>query len=408
MSTDFEHRGKGPANRSAGLSRRSLLQRGAGLAAVGLTPALLAACGGSSDGTTGSVSSGGATAAEPTGTVGGTVRYFGYEGSDFLEALKPYMQENGVKVQSSYLATGSEIPAKFAAGGNPGYDVVQFTSAEIPFVETSGVDLEPLDTSLIPNWGNLEPFLGYVGPENYSNEAGEIICLPTHFGALGITYDKTKMKTPTSWDQLAEPALAGKITAIDDPGANFALTAEILGFNSAEMTQAQLDEASEYLKGILANCKSIAPSFGDIGNLIASGEVIAAYACWTAVGAFAAEAGNKNVVTTLDLKEGAVSFSGGWCIPKGAENTASIYGLMSDLLDPKVNAEAASSIFCGSVVKGGEAKQPKEVSSLYPSESEWEEFFAKNPIAVNPPAVSDEFVTYGELIERWTQLKNEA
>ncbi len=406
MSSDFGHRDEVSAERSRGLSRRALLQRGAGLAAVGLTPALLAACGGSSGGTT-AASSGGTTAG-PTGTVGGTVNYFGYQGGDFLEQLKPFTQKNGINLKSSYLSTATEIPAKFAAGGNPGYDVIQFTTAEIPFMETSGVDLQPLDTSQISNWGNLEPFLGYVGSQNFSNAAGDIVCLPTDWGALGITYDKTKMKTPTSWEQLTEPALAGKITTLDDPGSNFALTAEILGFNSAEMTKDQLDEASEYLKAILANCKSVAPSYGDIANLLATGEVEAAYASWSAVGAFAAEAGNKNIVTTVDLKEGTVAFAEGWYIPKGAENTATIYALMSELLDPKVNAEAASSVFCASVVKGGEAMQPKEVSSLYPSESEWQEFFGKNPLAVNPPAASDEVVTYGEMIDRWTQIKSEA
>lgn len=405
MSTNSRYGGQGPADRTGELSRRALLQRGAGLAALGLTPALLAACGGSSDGTT--AASGGGTTAESTGSVGGTVRYFGYQGGDFLEPLKPFTQKNGVRIKSTYLSTAAEIPAKFAAGGNPGYDVLQFTSAETPFMETSSVGLQPLDTDQIPNFGNLEPFLAFAGSETFANEAGEIVCLPTDWGALGVTYDKTKIKTPTSWGQLAEPDFAGKITTLDDPGSNFALTAQILGFRSSEMTQDQLDEASAFMQPILANCKAIAPSYGDIANLLATGEVVAAYACWSAVGAFAAEGGNPNIVTTVDLEEGTVAFAEGWYVPDGAENVATIYALMSELLDPTVNAEAASSVFCASVVNGGQVKQPKEVSSLYPSEAEWEEFFGKNPLALNPAAVSDEFVTYGEMIERWTQLKNE-
>jgi spermidine/putrescine transport system substrate-binding protein len=393
MSTDFE------------LSRRALLQRGAGLAALGLTPGLLAACGGSGGGSTAGGTSG--TTAKSTGSVGGTVRYFGYQGADFIEPLEPFTKKNGIQIKSSYLTAGPEIPAKFSAG-NPGFDVIQFTTAEIPFVETSGVGLQPLDLSQIPNWGNLEPFLKLTGPENFSNEKGEFVCLPTDWGALGVTYDKTKMKTPTSWAELADPSFQGKITTIDDPGSNLSLTAQILGFSSAEMTQSQLDEVSEYMEKILANCKSIAPSFGDVANLLATGEVIAAYSCWSAVGAIAAEAGNPNVVSTVDLEEGTIGFAEGWCIPEGAENTATIYALMNELLEPKVSAEAATSVLCASTAKGGQAKQPKEVAELYPAESEWKEFFDEAPLALNPPAVSDKFVTYGEMIERWTQLKNEA
>ncbi len=40
-----------------------------------------------------------------------------------------------------------------------------------------------------------------------------------------------------------------------------------------------------------------------------------------------------------------------------AQSNDPIYALMSELLDPTVNAEAASSVFCASVVNGGQAKQ---------------------------------------------------
>src|SRR6185436_9038597 len=131
------------------ITRRTLVRRGAGFAALGIAPAVLAACGGGGDGTTSGTATGGGetTAAQ----IGGTITYFGYEGFDFPEVLKKFNQENGLKVQAGYLTSVTDVPAKFAGGGNPEIDVLQFGDPELPFMLTSGVELEPLDLEQLPN-----------------------------------------------------------------------------------------------------------------------------------------------------------------------------------------------------------------------------------------------------------------
>jgi spermidine/putrescine-binding protein len=397
---------KGPSSIALDpLSRRALLRRGAGLAALGVTPALLAACGGGGSSATTASGGGGSTT---TAQVGGALNYFGYEGLDFPEVLKKFNQENGLKVQASYLTAVTDVPAKFAAGGNPEIDVLQFGNPEIPFMLTSGVKLEALDLEQIPNWKNVEHFVGLGGEDKFQNEAGDLVAVPVAWGSLGITYDASKIKAPTAWQQLIEPEFKDKITTIDDPGVNFALAAKILGFAVAEMDEGKLDEASEFLKRVLANAKSISPSFGDVANLIGAGEVEAAFAGLGLIDALAAKAGNKDVKTNINLDEGSLAFAETYTVPENPPNPTNAYAMVNEVLDSKVNPEAASSVILSSVVDNGPERQPKSISSLYPSEKEWENYFSKNDLVQNPPAVSDEFVTFGELIERWTQLKAEA
>src|SRR6185503_20025889 len=113
---------------------------------------------------------------------------------------------------------------------------------------------------------------------------------------------------------------------------------------------------------------SISPSYGDIANLIASGEVQAVFAGFGPIGALAAESGNNDVKTNIELEEGSLAFAETYTVPVDPANSANAYAMVNEVLDSKVNPEAASSIILSSVVDGGPEQQPKSISSLYPSE----------------------------------------
>src|SRR5690242_8601519 len=97
------------------ISRRTLIRRGAGFAALGIAPGVLAACGGGGDSSSGTATGGGGTSGAK---VGGTITYFGYEGFEFPKVLQKFNQENGLKVDAGYLTSVTDVPAKFAGGGN--------------------------------------------------------------------------------------------------------------------------------------------------------------------------------------------------------------------------------------------------------------------------------------------------
>ena len=381
-------------------TRRGLLKKGAGVAAVGMIPGIFAACG--SDSSTSS--SGGSTTAPEE--IGGTINYLGWQGSDQKAVLKQFYSQNGIRVNSTYIASMSDIPAKFAGGGS-GVDLLEYSSSGHFRLEQSGVKLLPLDLDRIPNWKNVEDFVELTGASNYSNANGEIVTVPYAWGSLGITYDSAKLSEPKSWKELRDPKYKNKLTLLDDPSTNYVLAAEILDIPPSEMSQDQLTEVSAFLKELLENAKQITPTFGDMSNLLASGEVEVAFGGWSAINAFAKESGNDNIKTNLEPEEGGGVFVEEYAIVEDSSQDDTLYAILNHVIDPKVNAAAAAALFEAPAAKGAQKYQPKEVVELSVPESDYASYFETSAVALDPPAVSSEFVTFGEVTEAWTQIKGE-
>ena len=394
-----------PAALDRPVSRRALLKKGgAGVVGLAVAPGLLAACG---SGGSSSSSNGGTSSGSAAPKVGGKLDYLGYEGEDYPKILKQFERANGITVKSSYIGNTDDIAPKFAAGGGKGIDVVDYGSFAITRLQQSGVKFQPIDKERIANWKNVEKFIGYTGDSSYVNEKGEIVGVPIYWGALGITYDSSAIDKPTSWEELRGPAFKGKLTMIDSATTNYDLAAAILGKRSNQMTKDDLAEVNDYLKGILANCRKLSNSFGDITNLFVSGEIQAVFAGWAAVNVFAAGAGKKTIKTNLTPKEGSAAFVELWSIPEGSDNADTAYALINELLDPKINAAAADATVGSATADGAIALQAKPVASLYPAESDLEAYFKKSVVYINAPLQSDEFVTFGDLTEAWQKLKSE-
>jgi spermidine/putrescine transport system substrate-binding protein len=383
------------------LTRRSLFHKGAGLAALGVLPGLIAACGGG--GTSSNSTSNSATADQ----IGGTINFLGFQGSDLKGPLKQFYKENNIQLKSNYIGTMSDIAAKFAGGGGNEIDIVEYSTSGNVRLQQSGVDLQPLDLSRIPNWKYVEDFVNLTGKSNYSNEGGEIVSVPYAWGALGITYDSSAIAEPKSWKELRDPKYKGKLTLVDDPSTNYDLAAEVLGFSAAEMSQEQLEQVNEFMKEILVNAREVSPTFGDMANLIGAGEVEVIFGGWSAINTFAAEAGNPNVKTNLKPEEGGGVFVEQYGIAANSSKTDTVYAIMNEVIQPKVDANAAASVLESSVAEGSQRYQPRAVVDLYVPESDYESYFKTSAVSLDAPAISNEFVTFGEVTEAWTQVKAE-
>jgi spermidine/putrescine transport system substrate-binding protein len=97
-----------------------------------------------------------------------------------------------------------------------------------------------------------------------------------------------------------------------------------------------------------------------------------------------------------------MSFTDGYGIPSGADNADSAYAFINNVLDPKVNAAISEAFAGGVVVEGAEELLPAD-RRLYPSDR-LDQILEAAPLQVLAPLESDEYVTQGEWIERFTQL----
>jgi spermidine/putrescine transport system substrate-binding protein len=390
-------------SREALLSRRSMLVRGTLGAASLLLPGALAACGSESSSGGSAPSAGSPAAATPSGTLD----YIGWEGEDFHTAIGPFLNEHGVKLRPSAMASFDDALGKLQSGAADGTDLLGFSSSAIPRAVAQG-QLQPIDPALIPNLENLLPEFagdppGSRGPSQvYDGE--QRVFVPTIFSANGLVYDSAVVSTPpSSWFDVLEPEFKGKVGLYNDANVQFSAATQALGLRGDEVPKDGVQPVVELISKVLDQTKTVAPSVGDLVSQMISGDVVIAWAGYPGMNFYAAQGGKKTVKTALDLKEGAVTYFDGLAIPKGADNVGTAHAYINALLTPRTNASAANSIAAGPVVRGSAASLTPAVRGLYPT-SGVRAFLARSPLQLLPPLESDEFVTQAEWAEKWNEL----
>lgn len=404
------------------INRREALRRSGLMAvALGASP-LLAACGGSSatDEATSEASSvaGSATssasssaAATPTpgvqgdGKVGGTIDFLSWEGYDLPDPMKAWETSNKVDLKATYIATHDDIQAKLlAAKGKGGFDLTTYYQGYKPLYRDLEI-LSPLDAEQVPNMKNVYPFFQGDQGNFWVEPDGTRTGIPWNYGAIGITWDdKTLPGGVTSWYDLLDPKFTGKVASVDDPAGNLALTAHILGMSPDKIKkEGDLDKVKEFLTNMLAQTTGVSASYGDMTQKLVSGDAVVCFMGWAAMNTFAAGKG-VNTVKTILPKEGSYGFCDGWAIPPGADNVSTIYSWMNETLKPEVNAAIADYLVGATICPDGVASLKPETKALY-DYSNIDALFEAAPLYNNPPAESDEFVTFQEWLDIFTELK---
>ncbi len=152
----------------------------------------------------------------------------------FAQYVKQYPQN---KPQFTYMTNESDALAKIHAGLKP--DVFRPYVGWVKYFAQSGL-VQPWDTSLIPNFKNLNPFMVKAGQYN-----GKQYGIPDDWGFDAILY-RTDKVTPKakSWGLLFDERYKGKIAWFDDLGM-LVMTGLYLGFkdpwnqSDAELAQSQ-------------------------------------------------------------------------------------------------------------------------------------------------------------------------
>ncbi len=152
----------------------------------------------------------------------------------FAQYVKQYPQN---KPQFTYMTNESDALAKIHAGLKP--DVFRPYVGWVKYFAQSGL-VQPWDTSLIPNFKNLNPFMVKAGQYN-----GKQYGIPDDWGFDAILY-RTDKVTPKakSWGLLFDERYKGKIAWFDDLGM-LVMAGLYLGFkdpwnqSDAELAQSQ-------------------------------------------------------------------------------------------------------------------------------------------------------------------------
>lgn len=387
-----------------GVARRDFLRRtGIAVVTIGATPSILAACGSDDDGTGGSPTPAtGASPEAPDAT--GTLNFLSWEGYDIpVDSMNAWREEQGIEVNPTYIANHDEIQAKIKGGGQAaGYDLITYYQGYMPLYTELEI-LTPLDENKLPNLSGLFPFWGSDVSNFWINPAGERIGVPWTWGSIGLTYNAAEVDEMSSWYDLLDPSLTGKVATVDDPAGNFNLCCKMLDLQSNEVPKDRLPDIVDLMSQFVAQGRGVSPTFGDMTSKLVSGDAVACFHGWAAMNTFAADQGVDTIQTNIP-DEGSHSFCDAYAIPPTAENPDAALAWINESISAEVNAEAAEYLVGGVTVEGSVDLLNKATRDLYPYE-DLDGLLELAPLAINAPSESDEFITFPEWNEAFQEIK---
>ncbi|MFX0540163.1 ABC transporter substrate-binding protein [Roseovarius sp. S4756] len=290
---------------------------------------------------------GGALAADGELTV---FDWAGYEDPNFFPA---YVEAHGEGPTFAYFGDEEEAFQKLRSGFQA--DAAHPCSQSVPKWMEAGL-LEPIDTSRIERWDDLEP--GFRDIEAYKKD-GENYFIPIDWGNTAIVYNTELLSEEdvSSLQAFADPAHAGRISIGDNVDDAYALAFLATGVTDwTKATDEEFQAASDFLRKVHPNVRAYWSDGASLAQLMQSGEVYLAWA-WNETYATMSAEGHP-IALKRDTEEGASSWVCGYTkLAGGPGSDDKFYDFINAWLEPQsadyivtawgyghANAEAMSEI----------------------------------------------------------------
>jgi spermidine/putrescine-binding protein len=334
-----------------GISRRSLLRRGATTAAALSGAAWLAACGDDDDG--GGASDGGSDKAATPKNLSGTVVFLNYPAWIGSESIKPFeakypkvdIKENTTALVESVAGTAIKVAQNPSA-----YD---WLLADVPIQKQldAGDLVYELDFDRIPN-------ISAVG-ERFREEYP--LGVPTDYGKIGFAYNSDVVKEkPQSWADLWEiaPKYSRKITALNIDRDIIGAALLYRGHSVNDVDDTALNDARDALlelKPHLQAFKSV-----EVAKGLVSGDTAIAITGDYDIALVKAE---QPKVEWVVPKEGFVGYLEGWTAVSKTDNIDVFYAFADFGISPPQYAEAIKATGASWVQDDIAQRLPKELAT---------------------------------------------
>lgn len=269
------------------------------------------------------------------------VSYIGWQDYDTGLDVDNWFEKNDIVLKTTYIGTNEEIIAAASAGGVGVMDLCTPAVIYLDIYEQAGI-LEPLELDRIPNWKLLFPELRDLITVNSDNT---VSALPFQWGDVPLMYNAEVIKEPpTSWHDLLKPEYKGKVALVYDVmGIMVHSPMAVTGTKTPTyLTREELDATIDWLIKIKKeHALTICNSYGDLGALFASGEVLMAPA-WTPTAIWAGP--DVPELKWVIPKEGMLVFSDVLSMVKDAPNKDVNYKILNHSLSPEAQANTANLI----------------------------------------------------------------
>jgi spermidine/putrescine-binding protein len=172
------------------------------------------------------------------------------------------------------------------------------------------------------------------------------------------------------------------------------------------MTKAQLGEVKKFLLALKANAKTIAASYGDLSNLLISGEVVADFVGWAALDVWAANEGVQ--VTSILPTDGVVISIDAYAMAKTVDNRDAALAWLNLMLTDEVQLAVANELLTATVCpETAKLITDPNVKKLYDYDN-FNAFIEKYPLHLFPPTEgTGDQVTFTDWMKTWEEVKAE-
>jgi putative spermidine/putrescine transport system substrate-binding protein len=385
----------------------------------------LASCGGGDTGGSGTTAGPGGfkvpdlKALDKLGTPEGQVNVLAWPGyvedgsnDPKVDWVSDFEKESGCQVTVKTFGTSDEAVQLMRTGQ---YDVVS-ASGDATLRLIAGGDVEPVNTSLVPNYADI---FDALKNKPWNSVGGVSYGIPHGRGANLLMY-RTDLVTPApdSWGAVfdkVDAAQKGKVTAYDSPIyiADAALylmaTKPDLGIKdpyaldstqlaaAVDLLKAQKANIGEYWSDYLKQIQAFKAGSSTIGTT------------WQVI-ANVAKGENAPVEAVLP-KEGATGWSDTWMVGAKSKNKTCAYKFIDHIVSPKANA-AVAEYFGEAPANRKACAETADKNHCATFHAEDEEYFSKvhywnTPISACLDGRTDVKCTdYAEWTKKWTEIRN--
>ncbi len=324
--------------------------------------------------------------------------------------VTPFEEQTGCQVNVKIGNTSDEMVQLMKTGQ---YDGVS-ASGDATLRLIYGGDVAPVNTSLVPNYTTIAPFLkdrpwNSVGKQMYG--------IPHGWGANLLMWDPKKVQGPLdSWSAVFDDAgkYAGKVTAYDSPiyiadAALYLMSHQPdLGIKDPySLTEKQLDAAVELLKKQKANISEYWADYTKEVQAFENGTSVVG-TTWQVI-ANTINGGDKTKVETVLPKEGSTGWSDTWMISSKAKHPNCMYKWMDYIVSPKVNAQVAEyfgeapaqTLACDQTADKNHCTVYHALDSAYAAKIHYWTTPQKNCV----DGSGSDCTTYSEWVDKWQQIK---
>lgn len=198
---------------------------------------------------------------------------FDYSGFEDPAFHQPFIDAHGAP-EFVFFGDEDEAFQRLLAGFQS--DVTHICAGSVPRWQASAI-IEPWDQDQIADFADLNSDL--VGQDVLSGSE-ELYFLPTDYGSTAVAFnlDELSVEDVASLEIFNNPEYAGRLAIPDNVDDAYALAYLATGVSDwTDVTDAQFEAATDWLRGIHQNLRTYWTDPAEIGQLLGSGEVLAAW-----------------------------------------------------------------------------------------------------------------------------------